>query len=200
MEENNKGAGITEENTEAEQPMTRRVYTRQQNMLYTIISIAIFCVLYFGGKAVMGAVDRPYAVFVYGEDMSAERFDAVCELGGVLPGYCTFENARLIKSEGGYEFSVLFSADEDFVPEGIAFEYGDAEEDVRTDIYPYSENPWFAEHVYAQRVADTDGSSRELYIFERDGAFYAKFVRYGSFVPSEVSAVFAGREKIFLED
>lgn len=201
MEENNKNTEIAEENAEAaeEQPMTRRVYTKQQNMLYTIISIALFFALYFGGKGIMGAVNRPYSVFAYGEEMG--NTEAVYELCGVYSEYCTFENARLVKSEGGCEFTALFSVNsENFAEEGIAFEYGDAEEDVRTDIYPYPENPWLAEHVFAEKITDTDAPSRELYLFDRDGGHYAKYCQYSASVPAEVRAVFAGQEKIYAEN
>ncbi|MCM1329503.1 MAG: hypothetical protein NC253_08705 [Ruminococcus sp.] len=203
MEDNNKNTEITEEVPEesTEKPMTRTVYTKQQTALYTVISIALFCLVYFGGKGVMGMVNRPYSILAYSENVGAERIAETFEIGGISPGQsCTFESARLNKHENGYEFTMIFSGTgdlENFAEEGIAFEYGDIEEEVRTEIYPYRENPDLAEYVYAEKFVDMDSPNREIYLFEFEGETYAKYVQYGGIVPAEVTGLFYGQEKVY---
>lgn len=203
MEENNKNTEITGEVPEesTEKPMTRTVYTKQQTALYTIISIALFCAVYFGGKGVMGMVNRPYSITAYAENVGEERIAEAFEIGGISPEQsCSFESARLNKHENGYEFTVIFSGIGDleiFAEEGIAFEYGNAEEDVRTEIYPYRENPDLAEYVYAEKLVDIDSPNREVYLFEYEGNTYAKYAEYGGIVPAEITGLFYGQEKVY---
>lgn len=206
MEENNNNIEIIAENAEeteaaVEGSITRKVYTKQQNALYTIVSIALFFVLYFGVKGVMGMVNRPYRILAYSENVSTERIAETFVIGGISSEHgCVFESARLNKHENGYEFTMIFSGIDDlesFAEEGISFEYGDIESEVRTEIYPYRENPDLAEYVYADKLVDIDSPNREIYLFEYDGSIYAKYAEYGSFVPAEVTGLFYGQEKIY---
>lgn len=195
MEKSNKDMEITEETT------TRTVYTKQQTALYTVISIALFFVLYFGVKGVMGIVNRPYSILAYSENVNAERVAETFAIGGISAEQgCLFESARLNKHENGYEFTMIFSGIDDlesFAEEGISFEYGDIESEVRTEIYPYRENPDLTEYVYADKLVDIDSPNREIYLFEYDGSIYAKYAEYGSIVPAEITGLFYGQEKIY---
>lgn len=208
MEENNKSTEIIEENAEdteiaVEEPMTRRVYTKQQNMLYTIISIALFFVLYFGVKGVMGAVNRPYIMYAYSDTISDERAAAVFDLSGVSSdlGY-VFENARLVKNENGYEFMAVFSgiADRESFTEGnTQLVNSNSDEEVRIEFYPYRENPDVKEFVYAEAFGGADGEEGTVYLFEWQGRLYAEYFERGNVLPSEVLSVMSGQEKIYTE-
>lgn len=209
MEENNKNTEITEEiieNTEnaEEQPMTRKVYTKQQNALYTIISIALFFVLYFGVKSVMGAVNRPYIMYAYPDTVSEERTASIFELSGISSdfGY-GFENARLTKNVNRYEFTAVFSgiADRESFAENNPqlVDYG-SDGEVRIEFYPYRENPDAKEFVYAEVFGGADGEAGIVYLFEWQGRLYAEYFERGNVLPPEVSSVMAGQEKIYTEN
>lgn len=209
MEENNKNTENIEEileNTDnaEEQPMTRKVYTKQQNALYTIISIALFFVLYFGVKGVMGAVNRPYIMYAYPDTVSEERAADVFNLSGVSSdlGYI-FENARLVKNENGYEFMAVFSgiADrESFVESNTQLANSDSDEEVRIEFYPYRENPDVKDFVYAEAFGGADGEEGTVYLFEWQGSLYAEYFERGNVLPSEISSIMAGQEKIYTEN
>lgn len=209
MEENNKNMEVTEEiientDTAEEEPMTRRVYTKQQNALYTIISIALFFVLYFGVKGVMGAVNRPYIMYAYPDMVSEERTASIFELSGISSdlGY-VFENARLVKNENGYEFMAVFSgiADrESFTESNTQLVNSDSDEEVRIEFYPYRENPDVKDFVYAEAFGGADGEGGTVYLFEWQGRLYAEYFERGNVLPSEISSIMAGQEKIYTEN
>lgn len=209
MEENNKNMEVTDEiientDTAEEQPMTRRVYTKQQNALYTIISIALFFVLYFGVKGVMGAVNRPYIMYAYPDMVSEERTASIFELSGISSdlGY-VFENARLVKNENGYEFMAVFSGianRESFTESNTQLVNSDSDEEIRIEFYPYRENPDVKEFVYAEAFVGADGEEGTVYLFEWQGRLYAEYFDRGNVLPSEISSIMAGQEKIYTEN
>lgn len=206
MEENNKNTEIVEEvaedtETAAEEPMTRRVYTKQQNALYTIISIALFFVLYFGVKGVMGMTDKQYSMYAYPDTISEERIAAAFELSGISAnqGY-VFENARLVKNENSYEFRVVFSGipdTESFAENNSKLDYSDSDEEVRIEFYLYRENPERKEFVYADVFWKVDSDKGTVYLFEWQGNVYAEYLESGVSVSSEVSSIMAGQEKVY---
>lgn len=208
MEENNKNTEIIDEVTEetdtaAEEPMTRRVYTKQQNALYTIISIALFFALYFGVKGVMGAVNRPYNMYAYPDTVSAEQTAEAIRLSGVSAdlGY-SFESARLSKDKNGYEFTAVFGGipdRESFIENNPHFGYSDPDEEVRIEFYPYRENYEHMEFVYADVFWNSDSDKGTVYLFEWQGELYAEYFENGSVLPSEIASIMAGQEKIYSE-
>lgn len=205
MEENNKIIeGISEDtDTAAEEPMTRKVYTKQQNALYTIISIALFFALYFGVKGVMGAVNRPYIVYAYPDTVSEERTALIFELSGISSDLgCDFESARLAKNVNRYEFTAVFGgiADRESFAENNPqlVDYG-SDGEVRIEFYPYRENPDVKEFVYAEVFGGADGEKGTVYLFEWQGRLYAEYFEIGNVVPSEVSSIMTGQEKIYTD-
>ena len=207
MEENNINEEITEEISEAEEteaPMTRRHYTKQQNILYTIISIGLFFILYFAVRGIMGQVNRPYYVFVYADQTASGTADKAFEISGISgeQGY-VFESARFDRSAGGYELKIFFSGSKDeesFSEIGMDFEYGDVEEDIRISFYPYEENPDYAEYVYADKYVNIDDPVGEVYLFKWNGEFYAEYSEHGTAMPYQVSELFSGQEKIYTDN
>ena len=205
MEENNKNEEMIEEVSEvaAEEPMTRKEYTKQQNALYTIISIALFFALYFGVKGVMGMVDKQYIMYAYPETISEENISAAFELSGIFAdnGYA-FENARLVKNENGYEFRVLFSGITDmesFAENNTKLDYSDSDEEVRIEFYPYRENTDRKEFIYADVFWNVDSDKGTVYLFEWQGNVYAEYFDSGVSVPTEVSSIMAGQERVHTE-
>ena len=208
MEENNKFAEeeIKQEGAEGERAERPVHGTKQQNFLYTVLSVALFFLIYFAVKGITFTVNRPYKMFAYEGDLSPERTAEAASICGILPeSEYRLGNVRLEKEAEGYVFTALFllpdePEDDDLeaiAGEIIAFEYGDPEDDIRTEFYPYPENPYYAEYAYGERFVDIEASAREVVLFSWDGAFYAKYRQYGSSVPSEIKALLSGMEKVY---
>ncbi len=197
MEEN---ANISAEKKQGGAEMTKRHYTKQQNIFYTVVSIGLFIVIYFGGGKIFELINRPYRIYCYPETVSEEKLTELYEICGISEAWdIKFEGARLRK-EGGYKTTVLFSGiggKESFAENGIAFEYGDIAEDIRTEFYPYPENPSLAEYAYAARYVDIDDPNRYISVFEYDGELYAEYTHIGKSLPSDVRAFFADGEKVY---
>ena len=189
-----------EEQKQDTEEMTRKQYTKQQNILYTVISIGLFLIIYFGGGKVLELANRPYRIYCYPETVSDERMTNLYDICGIsFGGGIEFETARLRK-EGGFEILVLFSGieDEDYFAENcINFEYGDLMEDVRTEFYPYRENPSLAEYAYATRYVDINDPNRYISVFDYNGTLYAEYSQLGSNIASDVKAFFADGEKVY---
>lgn len=197
MEEN---ANISAEQDQGGAEMPKRHYTKQQNMIYTVISIGLFIVIYFGGGKILELINRPYRIYCYPGTVSEEKLAELYGICGISEAWdIEFEGARLRK-EGGYETEVLFSrigGMESFAENGIAFEYGDIAEDIRTEFYPYPENPSLAEYAYAARYVDINDPNRYISVFEYNGELYAKYTLIGQNLPSDVKAFFADGEKVY---
>ncbi|MCH5348974.1 MAG: hypothetical protein J1E40_06600 [Oscillospiraceae bacterium] len=204
MEENSINEEIIEEEEQTEAPMTRKHYTKQQNILYTILSIGLFFILYFAVRGVMGAVNRPYYLLAYADTVSENAVGNAFEISGISKdqGY-EFESARLDKDSRGYALKILFSGAEDeeiFSESGMTFEYGNVEEDIRTEFYPYEENPDYAEYVYADKYVNIDDPSGAVYLFNWEGELYIQYIEYSSSVSVQVSELFAGQERIYTDN
>lgn len=174
--------------------------TKQQTVLYTVISIALFCLLYFGGNGIVDVINRPYVMYRNIENTSGELLDMQYEYAFISKeseaeyNYSLFE-----KNESGYKVSILFSEIEDaelFAENSIAFEFANPIEDVENEFYPYYDNNTLDEHVTAVKYVDTDNPNNEILIFEYDGKIYAEFQSYGAIIPTEVKILFDGCEKV----
>lgn len=196
MEEN---TNISEKQGQDGAEMPKKHYTKQQNMLYTVISIGLFIVIYFGGGKMLELINRPYRIYFYPGAVSEEKLNGLYDICGISDTQdMEFEGARLRK-EGGYETTVLFSgidSEENFA-NGIAFEYGDLAEDIRTEFYPYPENPALAEYAYATRYVDINDPNRYISVFEYGGELYAEYTHIGKSLPSDVRAFFTDGEKVY---
>ena len=187
-----------EEQGSAGTPQKR--YTKQQNMLYTVISIVLFIVIYFGGGKVLERINRTYMIYCYPGTVSEEKLIKLYDICGISEACdIEFEGARLRK-DGGYETAVLFSGiggKESFAENVIDFEYGDLVEDIRTEFYPYPENPTLAEYAYAARYVDINDPNRYISVFEYNGELYAEYTYIGKILPSDIKAFFADGEKVY---
>ena len=70
-----------EEQGSAGTPQKR--YTKQQNMLYTVISIVLFIVIYFGGGKVLERINRPYMIYCYPGTVSEEKLIKQYDICGI---------------------------------------------------------------------------------------------------------------------
>ncbi|MCM1024401.1 MAG: hypothetical protein NC395_10140 [Prevotella sp.] len=200
MEENANTPVPREEQGKDTAEMPRKTYSKQQNMLYTVISVGLFIIIYFGGGKVLELVNRPYRIYCYPETVSEESLPELYGICGISrTGELAFEGARLRK-EGGFEVTALFSGVEDeeiFAENYINFEYGDLLEDIRTEFYPYPENPSAAEYAYAVRYVDINDPNRYVSVFEYGGGVYAQYTQLGNSLASDVKSFFADGEKVY---
>lgn len=197
MEENTKLNG-TDEKEE------RRHYTKQQNVLYTIISIGLFCLLYFGGKGIWQLANRPYYCFQNPANVNEEKLDLFYGISGISDNFgLTFENARLYKDKSSYSMEILFSGikdTDDFAENGIMFQHGDIKEDIRINFYPYFDNPAFEEYAFASEylnIEETAHPNSSIYVFEYEDEIFVKYQEYGYQMPSETKALFSDCEKVY---
>ncbi|MDE7280082.1 MAG: hypothetical protein K2N26_10215, partial [Oscillospiraceae bacterium] len=142
----------------------------------------------------------PYRIYCYPETVLEEDMIDLYDICGITNAKgISFEAARLRK-EGGFETLVLFSgiADEEYFAENcINFEYGDIVEDIRTEFYPYRENPSAAEYAYATRYVDINDPNRYISVFDYNGVIYAEYTCLGNSLSPDVKAFFADGEKVY---
>ena len=198
MKEN---ARNTEEIEGTEADVHKPRYTKEQTVLYTLISIVLFCLFYFGGKGIMSVINRPYYMVQNSEAVNEENLNLYFEESNLSEDFgLIFENARLTKNESGYILSIFFSGTvdtEDFAENGILFSYGNPIENVSTEIYPYTENPTRAEYADATKYVNIDDPNDEILIFEYEDVTYVKYQTYGYSVPAEIKILFRNCEKVY---
>ncbi len=197
--EDNKN--ILENTEQTEEQIHIPKNTKQQTVLYTVISIALFFLIYFGGNGLMNMINRPYLMIQNAEGITEELLEQYYEYAFVSKEYgLVYENSRLEKNESGYKVSILFSGVDDiegFAENGILFEFGNPIEDVDDEFYPYIDNYNLPEYIIATKYVDNDEPSNEMLIFEYEGKLYAEFQSYGAIVPTEVKILFDGCEKVY---
>ncbi len=195
MEDN---ANNINENTPAEEGMKRRHYTKQQNALYTVISIALFFALYFGGGQIFKLVNRPYNIYLTPEAVNPEVLSKMYEISGLEEGL-SMETARLSKGDG-ITVTMLFSGldgGEELAEACIKFEYGNPIEDVRIEFYPYADSPAAPEYAFGTQYVDIDDPGRSVSVFEFEDRYYAMYTGYGNAFDPELKAVFKDGEKVY---
>ncbi|MBQ3161761.1 MAG: hypothetical protein IJC04_06505 [Oscillospiraceae bacterium] len=198
MEEN---VNINEKQEQPDEAVHIPKNTKQETVIYTIISIALFCVIYFGGKGLIDMINRPYYMMQYPDSVNSELLELQYDYARVSKEYgLDYMNSRVEYNEAGYKLSILFSGIddmEDFAESGILFDYGDAVENVENEFYPYGDNSLNCEYVTAIKYVDNDNPNNEILIFEYDGEIYAEFQSYGAIIPTDVKILFDGCEKVY---
>ncbi len=209
MEDNNnilEGPDTPQESSGEEGRVT---YTKQQSFLYTAICVVLFFAIYFAVKGIGGVINRPYMMFVYGDELAEEMIAETFDISGISSGSgYKFENARLEKDSSGYAVSMLFSSDELYeseeesgyyshAEEVLGFDFGNPAADERIEFYPYAENPYFAEYAYGEKYTDTLTAENEVYFFEWEGRQYAFYSLHDTEISSEIRGLFANSEKVF---
>ena len=200
---------IAEENAGFDAPVKRVQYTKRQSITYTLLSVALFFLIYFAVKGITAMVNRPYKMSAYGEQISAERVGETFEMSGISSesGY-EIENIHLYKDPQGYYFTALFSCDEikeneedygytSHAEEVLTFDLGDPQTDIRIEFSPYEDVPYEAEYAYGEKYDIIDELTASVSFFEWEDRQYALYEEYGYNVPAEVKSLFSGAEKVF---
>lgn len=201
MKENMK---LQENNEQLEEQSENAVYipkyTKQQSVIYTIISIALFCLIYFGGKGIISSINKPYTMFRCASDTSEELIMLQYDYAKISQEYdLEYKYSELEKNESTYKISILFTGFDDmddFSENVILFEYGNAIENVENEFYA-TYSPFVQEHVTATKYVDNDNPNNEILIFEYDGDLYAEFQSYGTIIPTDIKILFDRCEKVY---
>lgn len=201
MEENIK-LNENNEQTEGQSEETTHVpkHTQQQSVLYTIISIALFCLIYFGGKGIISSINKPYTMFRSDSETSEDLVTLQYDYAYLSQEYgLEYIYSELEKNESAYKVSILFTGFddiEDFSENAILFDYGNAIENVENEFY-VTYYPFVQEYVIGTKFVDNDNPNNEIIVFEYDGKFYAEFQSYGTLIPTDVKILFDGCEKVY---
>jgi hypothetical protein len=191
----NAQENIDENSASEEESEEEIVHEPKQNyVIYTIISILLFCVLYFGWQFVSSKMFRDYTITVTGENFTAEQISIIGDFTSIS---CDNISQAVYTRTNGKASVVIYYEDigdtTQFVDNCINYEYGDVEEDVQTAIYPYGNS--VPEYVYAEQYVDIDDPNRSTLVYDYNGSSYAEY--HSSDVNTEIRSLFNGGEKIY---
>lgn len=169
---------------------------KQNYVIYTVISIMLFVVLYSCWKFVVPKIFRDYTMSVNGDSLTAEQLETLRKSTEID---CDNISEAVFQHTNGKTSVIIYynniENEEDFTENCINFEYGDPEEDVRSEIYPYGNG--VPEYVYGNRYVNIQDPGVSCLVYEYDGNFYAKY--RSSDVNTEITAIFSGAEKTYSE-
>lgn len=167
---------------------------KQNYIIYTVISILLFAVLYSCWKFLVPKLFRDYTISVSGSSFSAEQLEIVKSYTEID---CDNISEAVFSRTNGRASVVIYYENiedtQDFAENRINFEYGDPEEDVRSEIYPYGNS--VPEYVYGERYVNIGDPGISCLIYEYDDDFYAKY--RSTNVSTEITALFSGTEKVY---
>lgn len=171
-----------------------------KNKLYTVISLLIFAVLYFGWGFIKDNLFVPYSL--YDDSFSESDTELIIRELGIenLPRGVTLKYARLHKYHDQDAFYAAFSLPaelaekEDFASLFIPYRYGDALTDERLTVYPDSSD--VPDFVYGDNYICIDDPSESCFIYRENEEYTAVF-RISGYSGSAKSAM-NGCDKIYL--
>ncbi len=149
------------------------------NKLYTVISLLIFAVVYFGGGYIKDNFTMTYAM--YADSWSdADKTILLREIGmDKLPEGVEAEYARLHRLNGGDTLYIALSvsaelAESESFPDCIIpYEYGNVIYDERFTVYPSADMT--ADYVYGDLYVCTDDPAESCLIYDNGDGCTAVF-------------------------
>lgn len=167
---------------------------KQNYIIYTVISVILFFIVYFGVDIISGRMNAEYYMKIDGTDLTDEQKQIISEYASI--DSTDIKGIRLERVNRNSIITVYFynAGDiETFAEERILYEYGDVVEDLRVEIYPYENE--IAEYAYAYSYVNIDDPNIYCYVYEFEGESYADF--YSDELTSEISTLFMDIEKIY---
>lgn len=152
------------------------------NKLYTVISLLIFAVLYFGWGYVKDNFTFRYSLFC--DELTAESSAVITEEifeNSTPPEEITLKFARYNKNfdrdslYAAFELPESYFEDgtEDFAEKYLPFIAGDPEIDVRLTVFSRPDN--VPDYVYGDSYVSIDDPNQSCMIYEQDGSYMAVF-------------------------
>lgn len=192
MSEIEKAEAMQENETE-EVPYKKE--PKQNYVIYTIISVALFFVLYFGKEFIEGRINANYYMTINGSTLNESQLEYLTEytmvecdaVKGITLTHINRASTIAITYENVGDREV-------FTENCILYEYGDVVSDIRREIYPYGNS--IPEYVYAEAYVNIENPEICCYVYEYDGATFAEYT--SDEITSEISALFMNSEKISL--
>lgn len=164
-------------------------------VIYTIISVAIFAILYIGGKYLISNLFKDYYMIADRSELSAEELEAVKKYTKIDSD--AFSKIRIDRINMQNCITVYYentdSADK-FADNCICYEYGNVVEDIRTEIYPYQNT--IPEYVFASSYVNIDDPNVYCLLYSYEDINYAEY--HSNVHSSEISAIFMDSEKVYL--
>lgn len=169
---------------------------KQNYVIYTLISVALFFILFGGYKFISSRLFRDYYMTAEVSSLSEEQFEIIRE-------YTDIENDDIMQiifesTDRHNSISITYSGieePEDFIENCILFEYGDPELDIRTEVKMLDNE--IIEYAFADKYVDIDEPSACCLVYEFEGQYYAEY--HSSEIPSEIHSIFRNSDKVYIE-
>lgn len=192
MSELEKSEALQENETEE---ITYKKEPKQNYVIYTVISVALFFVLYFGKEFIEGRINADYYMTINGSTLSESQLEYLTEYTMVECDTVKDITLTRINRKSMIEITYENVGDrEAFTENCILYEYGDVVSDIRREIYPYGNGT--PEYVYAEAYVNIDDPEISCYVYEYNGVAFAEYT--SDEITSEISALFMDSEKISL--
>lgn len=192
MEELEKELEDSVEDEQEELPYKKE--PKQNYVIYTVISVILFFVVYFGVEFVSGKINAEYYMIIDGASLTDEQKNVISEYASI--DSTDISSVKLERVNRISTVTVYFNNIgniETFAEEKLLYEYGDVVEDLRIEIYPYgNETP---EYAYASSYVNIDNPNIYCYVYEFEGESHADY--YSDELTSEISTLFMDIEKIY---
>lgn len=147
-------------------------HNKKQNAIYTIISVAIFFVLYYGAKNVTAFINREYFYTLNSFELTGEQLTIVEDYTKIkLDENASVDFARYDKMSDSKIITIRYKniSDKDlFIENNIFYEYGNVVTDYRYQTVT-------GEYVYGDSYVNIENPAVYCILYEIDGDFYAEF-------------------------
>lgn len=169
---------------------------KRNYVIYTIISIILFFCLWGGYKFISSRLFRDYYMTADVSSLSEEQFAIIREYADI--DYDEILKITFESTDRHNSISIIYSGieePEDFIENCILFEYGDPEQDIRTEVKIFDNE--IAEYAFADKYVDIDKPSSCCLIYEFEGQYYAEY--HSSEIPSEIYNIFKNNDKVYID-
>ncbi len=145
-----------------------------KNALYTVITLALFAVIYVGWHFVSQELFAPYSKTAF--EFTPEVADVLLkETNTPLPEGAELSMARMSSGTDNDLLRIIYKniGDAEAFAETIGFSYGDILEEQRLSIF--ADETYNEKYVYADVYVNNDDPDFSCLIYDYDGTTYAEF-------------------------
>lgn len=169
---------------------------KRNYIIYTLISIVLFFALFGGYKFISSRLSRNYYMTAEVSSLSEEQFEIIREYADI--DYDEIIKITFESIDRHNSISIIYSGieePEDFIENCILFEYGDPEQDIRTEVKIIDNE--IVEYAFADKYVDIDEPSSCCLVYEFEGQYYAEY--HSSEIPPEIYSIFRNSDKVYID-
>lgn len=192
-------ASCMDENINVPQEKTDEGYKKepkQNYVIYTLISIALFFVLFGGYKFISGRLFRDYYMTAEASALSEEQLE-------IIRAYTNIDSNNIVgiifeSTDRHGSISIAYEGieePEEFVEDCLLFEYGDPEQDIRTEVKLFDNE--IAGYAFADKYVNIDEPSSCCLIYEYEDKYYAEY--HSTEITSQIYSIFRNSDKVYIE-